>query len=263
MIPGTRAADYASIFDWSIGRRRKVSILSFLAGSVALHALCFYLFQIVYPVTVALAPPPARVHLITPDSEQGRALLRWIEAEDPALSSTTQRPVDSLASLPPEPAHVPSYLRTQPALKKLPTLQPDLSIPSADPPGPVRLPQNARPAVASPVATRIQFAADALTRGQPQYPPFQFSASVPETPAASQFRIAINVLGAVQYCFLEESSGDRVLDEQARQALLLCRFPAVPTAASAKNQSLWTTATVQWGSDVSPPPPRAANPIAP
>ncbi|MEP6822548.1 MAG: hypothetical protein ABI946_09385 [Chthoniobacterales bacterium] len=253
MTSGTSPAEYTPIFDWSVGRRRKVSLFSFIAGSVALHALCFYLFQIVYPVTVALSPPPARVNLITPQSEQGRVLLRWIEAEDPALSSTTQRPPDSLASLPPEPAHVPSYVRTQPALKQLPALRPDLSIPSAEPPGPVRLPRHAAPSPAAPIATRIQFAEDTRALGNPEFPPLKFTASQNEPPAAAQFRIAIGPRGAVHYCFLENSSGDRVLDEQARHALLLCRFPAAPVSASPNDQSLWTTATIQWGSDVTMP----------
>ncbi|HEV8185617.1 MAG TPA: hypothetical protein VGP40_06640, partial [Chthoniobacterales bacterium] len=76
--------DFAPLFDWSPPRRRKLSIISFIAASTALHALCFYVFQIIYPPTIALLPPPARVNLITAASEEGRVLLRWIEAEDPA-----------------------------------------------------------------------------------------------------------------------------------------------------------------------------------
>ena len=95
MRPATPAIEYTPIFNWSPARSRKVSIISFIAASAVLHALCFYIFQIIYPPTVALLPPPARVSIITPASEEGRLLLRWIEAEDPALSSTTQRPPDA------------------------------------------------------------------------------------------------------------------------------------------------------------------------
>ncbi|MGI8433070.1 MAG: hypothetical protein ACR2MW_12365, partial [Chthoniobacterales bacterium] len=63
-------------------------LAAFLLGSLLLHALCFYLFQIVYPVTVSLLPPPARVNLITADTDEGRLLLRWVEAENSALTST-------------------------------------------------------------------------------------------------------------------------------------------------------------------------------
>ncbi|MDQ2659145.1 MAG: hypothetical protein M3Y03_01865, partial [Verrucomicrobiota bacterium] len=125
-------AEYAPIFDWTSKRSRKIPLAAFLLGSLLLHALCFYLFQIVYPVTVSLLPPPARVNLITADTGNGRLLLRWVEAEDPALSSTTQRSPNAEAILPPEPAHVPSYAHHQPVLKQLPPLQPDLRIPSAE-----------------------------------------------------------------------------------------------------------------------------------
>ena len=82
------------IFAWDPRRQRKFAIAGFLFGSLALHALGFYLFQIVYPPAVALLPPPGRVSLISPDSDEGRVLLRWLEAEDPALASTTQPPPD-------------------------------------------------------------------------------------------------------------------------------------------------------------------------
>ena len=55
-----------------------------------LHALCFYAFQIIYPPAVALLPPPGRVTVIAPNTQEERVLLRWLEAEDPALASTTQ-----------------------------------------------------------------------------------------------------------------------------------------------------------------------------
>jgi hypothetical protein len=88
---------FTPIFNWSPRRSRKLSLISFIVGSAVLHALCFYVFQVVYPPTIALLPPPARVNLITPETEEGRLLLRWIEAEDPALSSTTQRGPDAVA----------------------------------------------------------------------------------------------------------------------------------------------------------------------
>ena len=80
------------IFSWESPRGEKLAITLFLALSVAAHAFCFYVFQIVYPPTVSLLPPPARVTLITPASEEGRTLLRWIDSEDPALAFTTRRP---------------------------------------------------------------------------------------------------------------------------------------------------------------------------
>ncbi len=175
--PAATTAEYAPIFSWETGRRRKVSLISFLAASALLHALCFYLFQIIYPPTVALLPPPARVNLITADSEEGRLLLRWIEAEDPALSSLTQRPADASTTSPPTPPHVPSYLRHEPALKQLPALRPDLRIPSAEPPGPSRCRRLRRPRRPAPSPPACASSRPPQALGAPEIPPLHFTAS--------------------------------------------------------------------------------------
>lgn len=254
--------EFTPVFDWSPPRRRKVSLFSFIAASTAVHALCFYLFQIIYPPTVALLPPPARVNVITGNSEEGRLLLRWIESEDPALSSTTQRPPDAPAVALPRATHVPSYANWQPALRQLPPLEPDLRIPSAQPPGPVPLPQPpARPAPL-PTASTLHFGSEIEALGAPTVPPLQFTASRRESPQAVQFRVAIDRAGVVRHCFLESPSGDPALDEQARRTLLLCRFGKRVTAG-APERLLWTTATVEWGNDIAPPPTPASPGPAP
>src|SRR5213596_3595331 len=102
------------IFGWDSPRREKLAITIFLALSLTAHALCFYVFQIVYPPTIALLPPPARVSLITPASEEGRTLLRWIDAEDPVLAFTTQRAPEARLRALPKIGHIPSYLTLEP-----------------------------------------------------------------------------------------------------------------------------------------------------
>ncbi len=62
--------------------------------------------------------------------------------------------------------------------------------------------------------------------GAPEIPPLHFKASNEAPPDAAQFRVGISAHGVVRFCFLERSSGDPALDAQARQHLLLCRFPA-------------------------------------
>ncbi len=209
------------LFPWEAPRRRQLAILGFLAASAAGHALCFYLFQIVYPPTVALLPPPARVSLISGDSEESRTLLRWIAAEDPALASTTQRPPEAKAFTLPQVHHVPSYITLQPVLKELPAFRPDLRSPSSQPPGPV-------PRMRAPI----------------QSPPL----AVP----------------TVRYCFLQNSSGDSALDEQARHYLALCRFAGSHNANSGEQDHLnWAAATVEWGNDIVIPPPVPAGNVVP
>lgn len=247
MRPGSGAAEFAPIFNWNPAPSRKLSLFSFIAASAVLHALCFYVFQIIYPPAVALLPPPARVHLITADSEAGRVLLRWVEAEDPALSSTTQRPPDAASFALPQPAHVPSYLTRQPAPKELPALLPDLGVPSSRPPGPVPVARASSPPAAGITRSVVIFSGTGAL-GAAQIPQLDFKASTQEPPQPAQFRIAVGPQGSVRYCFLERPSGDPALDEQARRYLLLARFPPMDALA-------WTTATFQWGNDIAPTAP--------
>src|SRR5437868_15174172 len=90
--PAATETDASLLFEWAPPTGEKFLISSFLVGSLIVHALAFYLFRIIYPPAIAVLPPPARVNLIAADSEEGQTLLRWIEAEDPALASATVRP---------------------------------------------------------------------------------------------------------------------------------------------------------------------------
>lgn len=259
MMPRTpAAAEFTPVFDWGPPRRRRISLISFLAGSIVLHALCFYLFQVVYPLTTSLSPPPARVTLLSPRSEEARALLQWVAAEDPALAATTVRPPESATALPPAPAHIPSFHGYAPALKELPPYRPDLRIPSAYPPGPVPLARPAAaPSPAATVPTRLEFALVEPALGPAQIPPLRFTLAGNAPPAPASFRVAIDRAGSVRHCLLEQSSGDRALDEQARRALLLARFSQPPAQTDSMR---WTLATFHWGNDLASPAPKASAP---
>lgn len=243
------------IFNWSAPRRRKAAIAGFLVASLLIHAAGLYIFQIVYPPTIALLPPPARVNLITADSEEGRTLLRWVEAEDPAIASTTRRPPDAKAYALPKLQHVPSYFAAEPALKELPPLVVDLRVPSSQPPGPV--PMMYRPAAVpvQPAPTTVAFSKELEALGAPTFAAPSFKASTSEPPQSVRFRIAVTGRGEILYCFPLNFSGDPALDEQARNFLALGRFPSrlVLNAAegSTNDQSLiWGIATVEWGNDI-------------
>ena len=247
--------EFAPVFDWTPPRNRNVSLISFIAGSTVLHALCFYVFQIIYPPTVALLPPPARVNVITPATEEGRLLLSWIEAEDPALSSTTQRPANAAIIDLPKSTHVPSYVNRQPALREPPPYQPDLRVPSPQPPGPVPMSRRSGPSAPAPapvpVPTTLSFQDEV---GAAELPRLQFTTSSNEPPQAARFRIAVSQRGDVRHCFVDTSSGDPGLDAQARSYILQTRFPAIENRKSEiGNSLLWTIATVQWGNDISAP----------
>src|SRR3954463_6782091 len=128
----------ALLFEWGPPKSEKFLITAFLVGSLLLHAVAFYVFRIIYPPAIAVLPPPARINLISANSEDGRRFLQWIEAEDPALASATVRPSETRLRTLPKLGHVPSYMVQEPKLKDVPspTLLPD-SAPAAFPPGPV------------------------------------------------------------------------------------------------------------------------------
>jgi hypothetical protein len=239
------------LFRWERPRRRKVAIAGFLLASTVLHALCFYVFQVVYPPVISLLPPPAQVSVIAPTSVEARTFLNWLEAEDPALASRTQRPADARAFQLPKLAHIPSYSAVPPKLKELPPRRMSHAAPSAMPPAPVPVSPAASPGPPLRAPTVLLFS-DEL-RGLPvAYPELKFQASSRDAPASARFRIAVDSLGAVRYCFLEQSSGDAGLDEQARHYLALCRFTMSKNPSSG-DQLIWATATLEFGTDLSMP----------
>ena len=91
-----------------------------------------------------------------------------------------------------------------------------------------------------------------------------FIAAGRDAPEPARFLMAVNQKGEVRYCFLQMSSGDTTLDEQARKYLAATRFPAIPDPATSPLPPLtWGTATIEWGNDVTPAPAASATPNAP
>lgn len=243
--------DLGLVFTWDQPRSRRLALTGFLSASVVLHALCFYAFQIVYPPAVALLPPPGRITVIAPNTEEGRVLLNWLEAEDPALASTTQPPADRKSLAMPTIQHAPSYLMRQAVLKEVPPSEPDPAVPSAQPPAPVRSLSAPVQLVTKIVPTIVRLSPELETIGAPQRPEMKFTAGDHESPQAAQFRIAVGQDGAVRYSFLERSSGDATLDEQARKYLALFRFSAIGNSKpDVQNDFAWGTATFDWGNDI-------------
>src|SRR4029077_2007875 len=94
------------LFSWDSPRRRRAAFLAFLALSLFAHAVCFYIFQVVYPPTVTLLPPPDSVALITLASVEGPPLLLWSHGEDPAVAFTPHRPPEARLRALPKVEHV-------------------------------------------------------------------------------------------------------------------------------------------------------------
>ncbi len=239
------------LFSWDSPRHRRTMLVAFLLLSLMAHALCFYVFQIVYPTPVALLPPPARVTFIAPDSEEGRTLLRWIDAEDPAVAFTTHPAPGARLGALPKTEHLPSYSAVEPILKELPPLKADLSIPSSQPPGAVHFMTRAADSTKGTPKTYISFSKELDEFGTPTLPRSDFATLNQETPETLRFRVAVNDLGEIRYCFPINSSGDAALDEQARLQVVRTRFSPIRQNDTPPTSSLvWGTASVQWGSDV-------------
>ena len=261
-LPGFAAEPL--LFSWQSPRRRKIAIIAFLALSLVGHAFCFYIFQIVYPPTIALLPPPARVSLITPASEEDRTLLRWIDAEDPVLAFRTQRAPEARLRALPKIGHIPSYLTLEPVLKQVPPLDFDLRIPSSQSPGAVLFAHRKTPPANLPITTSVSFSQELEAFGTPMLPDPSSATSKGETPETIRFRVAVSGLGEIRYCFPLNSSGDPALDEQARRYLTRCRFSQNPKSAGKVDQFLtWGIATIQWDRDVTRPRPTPTEPATP
>lgn len=241
------------LFRWERPRPRRFAIAGFIFASAGLHALCFYLFQVVYPPVISLLPPPAQVSVIAPTSNEAQTFLTWLNAEDPALASQTQRPADARAFQLPKVAHVPSYLAVPPTLKELP---PRRVVPLAPPALPLATVPEASVAASSPpvIAPTVLSFSDPLRNLTVAHPELKFRASLREAPQSARFRLAVDSLGVVRYTFLEESSGDSSLDSQARQHLALSRFHM---GSRPTEDLVWATATFQFGIDLELPPPPA------
>jgi hypothetical protein len=242
------------LFSWDSPRTKKIALLAFLALSLLAHAICFYIFQVVYPPTVTLLPPPARIGLITPASEEGRTLLRWIDAEDPAVAFTTHRPPEARLRALPKVEHVPSYHAMEPTLKKLPAPEVDSRAPDSQPPGAVPFMRQQTVSAAEPPPTSVSFSSELNRLGAATLPPLKFVASTGEAPEAIRFRVAVSGLGEIRYCFPMNSSGDRELDEQARLYLARCRLSRRASGDGKSEAPLtWGIATIEWGSDITRP----------
>jgi len=244
------------LFSWDSPRGRRTMLAAFLVVSLMAHALCFYVFQIVYPTPVALLPPPGRVTFIARDSEEGRTLLRWIDAEDPAIAFTTYLAPGARLGALPKTEHLPSYSAVKPILKELPPLKPDLRIPSSQPPGAVHsIPRTTVSATGIP-RTYVSFSKELDEFGTPTVPQSGFATSNEETPATLRFHVAVNDLGEIRYCFPINSSGDPALDEQERLQVVRSRFSPRRQSDNKPDSSLvWGVATIQWGSYVKSPQP--------
>ena len=238
------------VFQWREKRRSLLVLFWFVILSFFVHALALYLFQVNYPSTVSIAPPPVQVSLLTPSSPEYRTLIRWIEAGNPAL---VMSPPDTTPPGILQSTYKPSYA----AVHALPMEVTDQNEPVRFPaaigsPGAMEIaasnPPQSAIAPASPGASLLRLSgalAGRKLKKKAEIHPTQKSSL---TLKPSRFMAGVNDRGEVRYVFLEESCGDKNLDQWAEHNLLT-QIDFVP----APENITWGVATYFWGDDACAP----------
>lgn len=222
-----------------------------VVGSLFAHAATFFLFQVVYPQRVTIPQPAPHVSLLTPSSPENIALLRWIEAEDPALiardnavsppalAEVRYRPSFAAPRTAPlgAPEEKAQDVRFPPPVDRLAAAE---TAPAANSSGPTR-----------DAPTSIHFAGSLASRPLAQNPPLQplRRAFAPINPTV--LLIGVTDEGEIRYQFIQQTSGSAPLDEVAADHLLRLRFAPGDAAIT------WAHATFAWGADVYSPTPNS------
>jgi hypothetical protein len=237
------ASDPGLTFDWP--RREGFPFILFgcVAASLVAHAATFFLFQVADPLRTSLPPSAPQVSVLTPSSPEAIALLHWIDAQDPALVAAAN------SVTPPglfDLAYRPSYEKNPAPLG--PVEQPvTVAFPPARDPLAIITSADAKPAppptVSQPHPTTISFSTARAARAQMPLPQIPLKTRATEPVEPTRHLIGITDRGEVRFIFLQNSSGNPALDDQAAAHLQMLAFTPIDAPIT------WATATVTWGDD--------------
>jgi len=213
-------------------------------GSLLAHAATFFLFQVVYPQRVTIPQPAPQVSLLTPSSPENIALLRWIEAEDPAViandSSLTPPGLAEVRYRPSfaTPQTAPVGAPAEPSRGvRFPRAEDKLSVADSA----ARVPGAPAPSVAE--KTAIAYFGPLAARSPAQSPPLTLTYHATDPVEPTLVLLGVNSQGEVTSLALQSSSGDPQLDDWALAYLRTVSF------ASASAPVTWGFARVTWGVD--------------
>jgi hypothetical protein len=220
-------------------------LLGFIGLSIVTHAFAFLIFQVVYPQKVTIPPPSMQVALLTPSTPEQQAILRWVDAEDPALAAGGAVAVPpSIFEIPYQPSY--ATLRTPPRTMAAARERPE------PPPSPISLPFLPEIAPALPPAAKqtaavpgsaAEFGGLLASRSFQPGAALAVRAANPLEPAT--FLIAVNADGQVTNVFRQHSSGDDAADRGAADYLAAGTF-----SARAGEPVAWGLATITWGREI-------------
>ena len=241
----------ALTFDWPRRERFPRILFGCVAASLFAHAATFFLFQVADPLRTSIPPSAPQVSVLTPSSPEAIALLHWIDAQDPALvaaaNSVTPPGVFDIA-------YRPSYEKKPTPLG--PVEQPvAIAFPPARDPLSIIRSAEARPlpppAVSAPHPTTVIFSSALADRAPVPLPPLilKTRTAAPVEPTCQL--IGVTGHGEVRFVFLQSSSGNPALDEQAVAHLQKLVFDASDAPIT------WATVTVLWGDEAYAPIPHS------
>jgi hypothetical protein len=222
------------------------TLLAFILLSACVHAFGFFIFQILYPPASRAGPPPVQVGLLVPGTPEADTILRWIDSEDPALAAEPgHASIPGLLSLP----YIPSYATVH--ARPIMAAPADEPLPYPDGPSGVDLVKMAAsqpappPPPPAPAATALSFSATLKDIVPDTLPSFVglHEGDLGELQPA-RFLLGVSDRGEVRYVFLQDSSGDKILDAGAGRILTQVRFRPSSTPIA------WGFATFFWGSAV-------------
>ena len=224
--------------------------------SFAAHAGSFLIFQVIYPQRATLPPPPPQVQLLFSDLPEFPAIWQRVQAADPSLVASTfsATPV-SLFDVP----YRPSFTTLRTAPRSVPEVVAPVQFPAVKNPLTIIRSADAAPSAPTPapisLSTRVTFSPSLAGRPLQSAPTFapETTALAPVEP--SRFLIGVTDRGEVRFAFLQQSSGNPVLDAEASRAL------AATTFAPDKIPVTWSHATIQWGDEVFAADPKSDTPI--
>jgi hypothetical protein len=240
----TPASEPDLTFQWPVEKGFPFILFVCVSGSLLAHMLTFFLFQVVYPQRVTIPQPAPHVSLLTASSPENIALLRWIDAEDPALIAGDNSVV------PPDLAEVhyqPSFAAPRTAPLSVPVEKTE-GVPF--PPAVDRLSPETGATVPEVSAvpgrpTAVQFSGALTSRALVENPVLTAPHLAMAPVGPTVLLVGVNERGEVRYQILQPPlCGEPKLDELAVAHLRRLRF------APAETPMTWAYVTFAWGVDV-------------
>jgi hypothetical protein len=229
------------VFPTNGERPVSLALIGFILLSLFAHAATFFVFQVVYPQHVTLPPRAPQVMLLTPATPEQDALLRWVDAEDPALVAATA------GSEPPGLMKLDYHPSFQ-TLRTPPRLPPEEGERAEQAPSSIALSFTHFPGGTPPrsvprssVETVVRLSGALSERRLTKSGPLTVKASAPLQPA--RFLVAIDDRGELRYTFLQTTSGDAKADAAAAVYLSAASYSPGTDALA------WGVATIVWGDE--------------